>query len=199
MKSLFLVATVTAWLATKLRVCALCAALASTAALVLAAPASAQTCAGDCNGDGSVAIGEIIRGVRIAVGDVPIDDCPAIDGDGNGTLSVNELIAAVGRGLQGCGGSVTATPTSTPVTPTPTSMPVPTTSDAAALAASVRVATDPFFRFFDFQTSLAAAQRRLSCRNAVQNRLHGLSGGRASPGRRPQPEIERYRRHRLPW
>jgi hypothetical protein len=41
----------------------LCAALVSTAAIVPAAPAAAQTCDGDCNGDRSVAIGELILGV----------------------------------------------------------------------------------------------------------------------------------------
>ena len=126
--------------ATKLCLLTLCAALASTPAIVPAAPAAAQTCEGDCNGDRSVAIGEIILGVRIAFGDASIGDCRAMDGDGNAAVGVNELVAAVNRALQGCGGPVppTSTPTRTNTrvptntlvpptgTPTRTNMPVPT-------------------------------------------------------------------------
>ena len=36
--------------------------------LFVATSASAQTCVGDCNGDGMVAINELITGVNIALG-----------------------------------------------------------------------------------------------------------------------------------
>jgi hypothetical protein len=97
------------------------ASAAETDATVLAAPAAAQTCDGDCNDDHSVAIDEIILGVRMALGDAPIGDCRAMDGDGNGAVTVNELIAAVTRALQGCGGPVPPTGT-----PTRTNTPAPT-------------------------------------------------------------------------
>jgi hypothetical protein len=97
------------------------ASAAETDATVAAAPAAAQTCNGDCNDDHSVAIDEIILGVRMALGDAPIGDCRAMDGDGNGAVTVNELIAAITRALQGCGGPVPPTGT-----PTRTKAPVPT-------------------------------------------------------------------------
>jgi hypothetical protein len=142
---------------TRLCLLTLCAALVPIDAMICTAPAAAQTCGGDCNGDRSVAIAEIVLGVRIAFADAPIDDCRALDADDNGAVSVNELVAAVTDALQGCGALVpptstsTPVPTNTPVPPPSTPTSVPTTSDEAALAASVRVATEPLLRLFDFQ------------------------------------------------
>ena len=100
--------------------------------VVHGAAAAAQTCAGDCNNDGSVTVDEILLGIRIALGGASTGDCGAIDGDRNGAVTVNELLAAVTQALQGCGGPI----------------------DEAALAASVRVATEPIFRFIDFQARI---------------------------------------------
>jgi len=72
-------------------------------ALTLAAGhARAQTCVGDCNGDGQVSINELIKGVNIALDRAPLTDCPVFDADGNGSVAVNELITAVQRALAGC-------------------------------------------------------------------------------------------------
>src|SRR5262249_7484584 len=65
-------------------------------------------CVGDCNGDGIVGIEELIRGVNIALGNLPVTDCPALDCEGNG-VTINCLIRAVNNALNGC-----------PATPTPT-------------------------------------------------------------------------------
>jgi len=100
--------------------------LLSTTAI---SPAAAQTCAGDCNGDQAVGIDEIIVGVRIALGAEPTGSCLAMDGNGDGVVTVNDLIAAVTRALQGCSGAI----------------------DEAAVEAAARVATEPLFRLFDFQ------------------------------------------------
>jgi hypothetical protein len=102
----------------------------ASAATVPAAPAAAQTCDGDCNEDHSVAIDEIILGVRMALGDAPIGDCRAMDGDGNGAVTVNELVVAVSRALQRCGGPLppTSTPTRT-TTPVPTDTPTVTPTE----------------------------------------------------------------------
>jgi cysteine-rich repeat protein len=90
----------------------------------LAGPAGAQ-CAGDCNGDGTVAINELIIGVNIALGSAPVSNCPSFDVSGDGTVAINELITAVNNALNGCT-AVSPTPTATPtnsvtVTPVPTS------------------------------------------------------------------------------
>lgn len=60
------------------------------------------SCPGDCNGDGQVAVNEIISGVGILLGIADLAACPAADGDADGVVSVNELVGAVGRALNGC-------------------------------------------------------------------------------------------------
>jgi len=69
-------------------------------------------CAGDCNDDETVTVDELIRGVNLALGLLPVPHCPAFDLDGTGEISVNELIVAVNAALVGCAGA--ATPTATP-------------------------------------------------------------------------------------
>ena len=60
-------------------------------------------CVGDCDGNGSVAINELIRGVNIALGLADVATCIAMDRDGNGAVAIAELIAAVNNALHGCG------------------------------------------------------------------------------------------------
>jgi len=72
-------------------------------------------CVGDCNGDGAVAINEIISGVTLALGTAPVSACAAFDDDGNGEVRINELLAGVNGGLIGCPTAATPTPTVTPV------------------------------------------------------------------------------------
>lgn len=98
---------------------------------LLATPAAAQSCPGDCNGDGQVRVEEMIAGVRIALGEAAIDDCPAFDASGDGELSINELVLAVAALLTGCPATpaptATEPPPSTPtVTDTPTEPATPT-------------------------------------------------------------------------
>jgi DNA-binding beta-propeller fold protein YncE len=59
-------------------------------------------CTGDCNGNGTVAINELIVGVNIALGNSPVSACAAFDANGNGAVTINELIAAVNAALNGC-------------------------------------------------------------------------------------------------
>lgn len=54
---------------------------------------------GDCNGDGTVTIDEIIRGVNIAVGNVPVTECLSFDVDGDGQVTVNELLVVIQASL----------------------------------------------------------------------------------------------------
>jgi large repetitive protein len=66
-------------------------------------PTPVTVCVGDCDGSGEVGISELIRGVNIALGSAVIDQCRPLDGNGDGTISINELILAVGNALAGCG------------------------------------------------------------------------------------------------
>ena len=61
-----------------------------------------QTCAGDCNSDGMVAINELVVAVNIALGAASIDGCGACDIDHNGIVSISELVTAVNKALGGC-------------------------------------------------------------------------------------------------
>lgn len=67
-----------------------------------ATPTVSARCAGDCDGNGAVAINELVIGVNIALGDQSVSACLAFDGDGNGSVAINELIAAVSNTLAGC-------------------------------------------------------------------------------------------------
>jgi hypothetical protein len=91
------------------------------------APASAQPCEGDCNGDRTVPINELILAVRIALGNAAVGECTAVDRDGNGQVSVNEVVAAVARALGGCDGEI----------------------DESKLVASARIAVEPIIRIID--------------------------------------------------
>src|SRR4029453_4825524 len=70
--------------------------------VTLAAPAWGQACTGDCDGDGSVAINELITGVNISLGNAQLSTCDVFDADENGRADIYELIAAVGNSLNGC-------------------------------------------------------------------------------------------------
>jgi Ca2+-binding EF-hand superfamily protein len=59
-------------------------------------------CAGDCDGNGTVSISELVRGVSIALGQAALDRCTRVDANGDGVVSVAELIRAVGHALNGC-------------------------------------------------------------------------------------------------
>ena len=83
---------------------------------LLALPAPAQTCGGDCDGDGAVVVNELVLAVSVALGAAALDVCAAVDGDGDGTVTIAELIAAVDHGLAGCPGPAS---TWTPIDPLP--------------------------------------------------------------------------------
>ena len=59
-------------------------------------------CVGDCDGDGMVAINELITGVNIALGSADVSACPSFDIDGDGEVAINELITGVNNALNGC-------------------------------------------------------------------------------------------------
>ena len=93
----------------------------------------AQSCVGDCNGDGTVQIDELVVGVNIALNLLDISACPSLD-NGRGTVTVDRLIAAVNSALCGCG----ACPTPAPISPTPTPTgPAATPTETPTSATSV--------------------------------------------------------------
>ena len=84
-------------------------------------------CTGDCDGNGQIAISELVRGVNISLGRVSIGTCPSFDSDRSGSVSITELVRAVSDARFGCG---VRPPTPSPTvrrqvpTPTPTGTPL---------------------------------------------------------------------------
>jgi hypothetical protein len=61
---------------------------------------AAGACTGDCGGDGSVTVDELVRGVAMALG-APTQDCPAFH-CGSEAVTVSCLVRAVNAALRGC-------------------------------------------------------------------------------------------------
>jgi EF hand len=73
-------------------------------AIALLLPAgAAQACVGDCNGDGTVTINELITGVGIALSQTSVSACRAMDSNNDGRITIDELVAAVNSALDNCG------------------------------------------------------------------------------------------------
>ena len=98
--------------------------------ICMARPLSAQSCTGDCKGQGRVDIADLITAVNISLGLLSLDTCPAL---GPGPVTISRLITAVNNSLCACQPCPTPRPTSsftataretaTPsVTPTPTAI-----------------------------------------------------------------------------
>lgn len=60
------------------------------------------TCVGDCNGDGTVTVDELLAIVNIALGEADVSTCSAGDANQDGQITVNEVLSAVNSALNGC-------------------------------------------------------------------------------------------------
>jgi hypothetical protein len=60
-----------------------------------------SACLGDCGNDRIVSVPDLVRGVAIALTQQPLA-CPAVDGNNDGRVTVDELVAAVRNALRGC-------------------------------------------------------------------------------------------------
>jgi hypothetical protein len=107
-------------------------------AFVLASRTGAATCVGDCDGDGKVGVAELIVGVRISLGEIPLSQCVAFDATPDGTLRIEELVLAVNAALSGC----PATPTPSPVE-TETAAASPTATEQPNVTATVTATDTP--------------------------------------------------------
>jgi hypothetical protein len=63
-----------------------------------------STCVGDCAGDGQVTIDDLLTGVNIALGNLPVSECPAFDPSGDGQVTISDLVTGVNNALNGCPG-----------------------------------------------------------------------------------------------
>lgn len=77
--------------------------------IVVSLQGSALACTGDCNGDGQVTVGEVIRMVNVALGEITgVEACPAADTDRDGNVDIREILQAVQNVLEGCPPVVTS-------------------------------------------------------------------------------------------
>lgn len=72
--------------------------------LCLPQAARAVACAGDCGGDTTVTVDELLAAVSIALGQATAATCTAADIDGDAQVTVDELLYAVQSALVGCPG-----------------------------------------------------------------------------------------------
>jgi len=68
----------------------------------VAVAAVPQVCNGDCNGDGSVAVNELVQAVGIALDEQAVGSCPAADRDDDGAVTVDEILDATQNALHAC-------------------------------------------------------------------------------------------------
>lgn len=151
----------------------------STAGTVLALAAlwsavsssEVAACIGDCDGDGRIAIDELVLGVNIALERSPLATCPAFD-DGSGRIGIDVLVRAVRQSLAGC------------PSPTPTAVPTPTNAAADLLpdSAFTFVPPDPrgcvaaYSEIADPVTRLCIANRGSVAAGEFAVRTTGASG-----------------------
>lgn len=67
-------------------------------------PPPAPACAGDCNGDGSVTIDEILLAVNIALGSQSGSTCLPADTNHDGNVTIDEILTAISNALNRCPG-----------------------------------------------------------------------------------------------
>lgn len=73
-------------------------------AAVAGSPRSGQAtlCPGDCDGSLQVELGDLMRGIDIALGKTPVASCVSFDVDQSGTVTIDDLITVCDRAAQGC-------------------------------------------------------------------------------------------------
>ena len=64
----------------------------------------AVSCVGDCSGNRTVTIDELVEGVNILLGNATLDQCSAFDCNHNGHVTIDCVVTAVNNALSGGGG-----------------------------------------------------------------------------------------------
>lgn len=65
-------------------------------------PTPGQGCVGDCDGNGTVTVDEIVTMVNVALGTQSVSNCPPGDPSGDGSVTVDEILTAIQNALAGC-------------------------------------------------------------------------------------------------
>jgi Protein of unknown function (DUF1566) len=78
--------------------------IAIVASAVAIAAHAAPQCVGDCKGRGTVDVADLVLGVNIALGSMPVSTCQAF-ANAEGRVDVAQLVAGVNNALRGCAAS----------------------------------------------------------------------------------------------
>lgn len=70
---------------------------------LLLPPNGYAACGGDCNASRQVTVDELLTGVNIALGNISVSDCFAMDSNLDRLVTIDELLSAVNGALNGCG------------------------------------------------------------------------------------------------
>lgn len=65
-------------------------------------PFEPVSCVGDCNLDGAVTVSELVVSINLSLKSSSLALCVESDGNGDGEVSIDELIRAIGSALNGC-------------------------------------------------------------------------------------------------
>jgi hypothetical protein len=68
----------------------------------VAVAAVPQFCDGDCNGDGTVTVDEVMQAVGSGLGQQAVATCVAADADDDDTVTIDEVLRGVNNVLNGC-------------------------------------------------------------------------------------------------
>jgi hypothetical protein len=90
-------------------------ATATATATLPPTPTPPPFCGGDCDGDSAVEINELITGLSILLGRTGIAACPHADLGGDGSVTIDEAVAATGNAVAGCGTYPIGPPSGVPV------------------------------------------------------------------------------------
>lgn len=131
-------------------------------------------CMGDCDRSGTVTVDELVEGVNVALGNVPVTACAAFGCDGGQQVTVACLVRAVSNAVYGCGViPPTRTPTRTRTrsptgTYSPTRLPTATptrtltrTSTATVPPSATRTATQTLTPTFTMTRAATATITRV--------------------------------------
>jgi hypothetical protein len=64
--------------------------------------AEAHFCPGDCNQDGTPTLNELVACLNVALGIAEPGTCPTCDLNGDGSVSIDEVVTSVDTVLHGC-------------------------------------------------------------------------------------------------
>jgi len=108
----------------------------------IAARGAVAACVGDCRSTGVVSVADVIVMVDIVLGTADPQTCSNGDGNGDGAIKINDIVAAVNNALSGCPSEATPTPTVTS-TESPSATPTLTPTEEPSATPTSTLTPEP--------------------------------------------------------